>query len=193
MATLRSHEISASVDILVTDLVSGLLPRLRGAVDFLIFNPPYVPTPDEEVERGGIAAAWAGGYRGRKVIDRVLPLVPELLSPQGQFLMVTVPDNDPQGKIYNANSLFYIILAASFHPLVKGMLGITAPCLNSYINKRSPLPAELIEILSKDGFSGKVIATRAADEELLQIVHFWRIDKDKEDTGHLDSIPTQLN
>jgi release factor glutamine methyltransferase len=44
-------------------------PRLQ------VFNPPYVPTPDEEVERGGIAAAWAGGYKGRVVIDRVLEQV----------------------------------------------------------------------------------------------------------------------
>ena len=96
--TLKSHNADLYTDILVTDLTSGLLPRLEGAIDFLIFNPPYVPTPDEEVERGGIAAAWAGGYRGRKVIDRVLPLVPKLLSPKGEWVLVTVPDNDPQGK-----------------------------------------------------------------------------------------------
>lgn len=49
------------------------------------------------MERGGIAAAWAGGWKGRKVIDKLIPLLPELLSPSGEMLMVTVPDNDPQG------------------------------------------------------------------------------------------------
>ena len=57
-----------------------------------------MPTPDEELARGGIAAAWAGGDRGRRVIDRLLPALPALLAPGGSCLMVTVSENDPQGE-----------------------------------------------------------------------------------------------
>ncbi|XP_047573001.1 methyltransferase N6AMT1-like [Lutra lutra] len=32
----------------ITDLVKGLLPRLKEKVDLLVFNPPYVVTPPEE-------------------------------------------------------------------------------------------------------------------------------------------------
>ncbi|KAL0021541.1 hypothetical protein WJX77_006102 [Trebouxia sp. C0004] len=94
-ATLAAHQVT-TVDVVQADLVHPLFHRLQQAVDILVFNPPYVPTPDEEVARGGIAAAWAGGDRGRIVIDRVLPMVHKLLSRGGHFFMVTVPENDPQ-------------------------------------------------------------------------------------------------
>jgi len=61
----------------------ALLPArccgIRLQVEHLqVFNPPYVPTPEEEVSRAGIAQAWAGGMHGRVVIDKVLPLVKPL-------------------------------------------------------------------------------------------------------------------
>ena len=99
LETLQAHGLANSTDIILTDLTSGLLPRLEGTVDLLLFNPPYVPTPEEEVERGGIAAAWAGGWKGRRVTDRLLPEIPKLMSKNGEMLMVTVPDNDPKGKV----------------------------------------------------------------------------------------------
>ncbi|NXL04443.1 HEMK2 methyltransferase, partial [Mesembrinibis cayennensis] len=79
----------------ITDLVKGLCPRLNGKVDLLLFNPPYVVTPSEEVASHGIEASWAGGKKGREVMDRVFPLVPDLLSPGGLFYLVTIKENNP--------------------------------------------------------------------------------------------------
>ena len=79
------------------DLVSALLPRLDRAVDVLIFNPPYVPTPDEEVGSTGIEAAWAGGVQGRRVVDRAIPHIAQILArPHGVGYMITVDDNEPE-------------------------------------------------------------------------------------------------
>ncbi|XP_067155589.1 methyltransferase N6AMT1 isoform X2 [Apteryx mantelli] len=85
---------------IITDLVKGLSPRLNGKVDLLLFNPPYVVTPSEEVESHGIEASWAGGKNGREVMDRVFPVVADLLSTGGLFYLVTIKENNP-GVVYS--------------------------------------------------------------------------------------------
>ncbi|KAL7573794.1 hypothetical protein ACA910_007823 [Epithemia clementina (nom. ined.)] len=93
------------------DLASALLPRWQHQVDVILFNPPYVPTEDSEVVDGssissstaaGIEAAWAGGRKGRRVMDRAVPQIAQLLkrdgggsSRGGVAYLVTVDDNDP--------------------------------------------------------------------------------------------------
>ena len=79
------------------DLASGLLEQLQNKVDILIFNPPYVPTPDDEVGSDSIEASWAGGKDGRVVLDRALPQIAQLLTyPLGVAYIVTVDDNYPE-------------------------------------------------------------------------------------------------
>jgi len=79
------------------DLLLPLLPRLLHSIDILLFNPPYVPTPSSEVGSRGIEASWAGGEDGREVLDRLLPSIPSLLSPQGGCMyLVTVNENRPE-------------------------------------------------------------------------------------------------
>ena len=80
-------------------MVNAVLPRIRHKVDLLIFNPPYVPTPPEEMNRVDIYASWAGGEDGREIIDRFLPTVEELLAPSGVFFLVLIEDNKPDQVI----------------------------------------------------------------------------------------------
>ena len=85
------------------DLASDLLEENENNIDILIFNPPYVPTPNDEVGSDGIEASWAGGTNGRVVVDRAIPQIAQLLAfPHGVGYLVTVDDNYPEdiGNIF---------------------------------------------------------------------------------------------
>ncbi|KAF6766096.1 methylase [Ephemerocybe angulata] len=75
-----------------------LQQRLRGSVDVVLFNPPYVPTSFEEAQmsqnQGDIGGAWAGGWDGMAVTNKFLEQVEELLSPQGRFYLVALKQNN---------------------------------------------------------------------------------------------------
>ncbi|CAD5116430.1 DgyrCDS5320 [Dimorphilus gyrociliatus] len=90
----KAAVISAARNLVDLNAASPLEDRLSGKVDLLLFNPPYVVTPDEEVGGRNISAAWAGGEKGRRIIDKVLPHVPNMLSPLGVFYMVVIKENN---------------------------------------------------------------------------------------------------
>ena len=90
-----------SIQAIQCDLASDvLLERYQNNnnIDILIFNPPYVPTPNEEVgSTNGIEASWAGGTNGRIVLDKALPQIAQLLAyPHGVAYIVVVDDNYPE-------------------------------------------------------------------------------------------------
>uniref|UniRef100_A0A8D2QTK4 Methyltransferase HEMK2 n=1 Tax=Zosterops lateralis melanops TaxID=1220523 RepID=A0A8D2QTK4_ZOSLA len=61
----------------------------------LLNNVHLEPVITDLVKSHGIEASWAGGKQGREVMDRVFPLVPDLLSPGGLFYLVTIKENNP--------------------------------------------------------------------------------------------------
>ena len=70
---------------LLASLAGPLHPRLKRRVDVLVFNPPYVPTYDEEMSGAqndaGIAGAWAGGSNGMRVTNVLLDQIDVSLLP----------------------------------------------------------------------------------------------------------------
>ncbi|KAF6143027.1 hypothetical protein GIB67_041095, partial [Kingdonia uniflora] len=91
--TLEAHGVHAEV--ISDNIASAMEKRLEGLVDVMVVNPPYVPTPEDEVGCDGIASAWAGGENGRTVIDKILPVADKLLSEKGWLYMVTLAANNP--------------------------------------------------------------------------------------------------
>lgn len=101
----------------VTSMLSALSSRVSGSdagapglIDVLLFNPPYVPTTEEEEElaqkEGALAGAWAGGSIGTNLLDQLITNVSPrrggietILSPGGVFYFVAIKQNDPDGLV----------------------------------------------------------------------------------------------
>ncbi len=65
-----------------------LLSCIKGSFDLIIFNPPYLPTTEDERDNGWLNAALDGGYDGKKVIYRFLEDAGRCLIPGGKILML---------------------------------------------------------------------------------------------------------
>ncbi|MBS7652718.1 MAG: methyltransferase [Candidatus Bathyarchaeia archaeon] len=64
-------------------IIGDLIDWLRGGVDWIIFNPPYLPG-----EEGINELSWSGGERGGETIERLLMEAHEHLRPDGAILLI---------------------------------------------------------------------------------------------------------
>ncbi|XP_014469179.1 PREDICTED: hemK methyltransferase family member 2 [Dinoponera quadriceps] len=86
---------SVVVNVLQMNLLDCI--RIRGQVDVILFNPPYVATEYEEVlDDRLVFKTWAGGKHGRQVMEQVFSTIPEILSDAGLFYLVVIKENDPE-------------------------------------------------------------------------------------------------
>lgn len=99
---LQSSSPARVVDVVRADLFHAFSPAT--CFDVIVFNPPYVPTDNDELRRAlvtrDIAASWAGGPSGRYVIDKFLDFLPNVLADRGVAYIVLLEENNP-GEIIN--------------------------------------------------------------------------------------------
>ncbi len=77
------------VEVIRTDLFRGIKPRTREAhFDLVLFNPPYLPTSEEEKVPGWLNYAFDGGASGRETLDRFFDEVVDFLKPGGRILVL---------------------------------------------------------------------------------------------------------
>lgn len=96
------------LDAVTGDLSTCLRPNV---VDVMIFNPPYVPSPDVpslqpvqgegsyELESRLLALTYAGGDEGMEVTRRVLDGLERLLSVRGVAYVLLCKQNQPEAVI----------------------------------------------------------------------------------------------
>lgn len=116
LAVQKTGRLLAQTGILNTDMVmTDMFTALRPGTEFdvIVFNPPYVPTDEEELQRAlqsrDISASWAGGKDGRQVIDTFLSDVGDFLSRNSVVYLVLLDANKPEEVMENARRLGYSV------------------------------------------------------------------------------------
>ncbi len=78
--------------------------------DLIIFNPPYLPSEEKDMQ----ARAWAGGIMGREIIDKFIEDAPKHLTDKGriQLLVSSLNDVDEVLKTIQKKSLEAKVIAS---------------------------------------------------------------------------------
>jgi release factor glutamine methyltransferase len=114
LAYARRNAESTNVELIQADVTTpGLLPDLRGSVDLVVSNPPYIPAGavlDPEVADHDPAHALFGGDDGMAVIAPIARLAGGWLKPGGLFAVEHDDTTSQQTvEIIGATKLFSAI------------------------------------------------------------------------------------
>ena len=77
---------SNGVEVIRTDMFAGI--KEKNEFDLIIFNPPYLPTSEDEKVPGWINYAFDGGITGRDPIKPFFSNVRKYLRPKGTILLL---------------------------------------------------------------------------------------------------------
>ena len=96
---------------------AALLPSLV-SFDIALFNPPYVPTDQEELDKATaehdiLTAAWCGGPRGRVVVDKFLQQVFSVLRPLQTVVVTEEKEEGGEGTFRVAHPPLHALSPAS--------------------------------------------------------------------------------
>lgn len=77
---------SNGVEVIRADMFGCFRPGTM--FDLILFNPPYLPTSDDEKVPGWLNYAFDGGPDGRDAVNRFIDEVPEYLNRNGMVLIL---------------------------------------------------------------------------------------------------------
>lgn len=92
LARRNAERLGLDVEVLHGDLLEPVDPALRGRVDVLVANPPYLTAPeldacDPEVREHDPERALVAGPTGHEITDRLIAAAPAWLRPGGTVLL----------------------------------------------------------------------------------------------------------
>ncbi len=79
------------IDVVETDLLEGLV----GPFDVVAFNPPYLPTDEEDKVAGPLNLAFDGGLDGNVVVLRFIEQIAALPQRPGEVMVIHSSLSDP--------------------------------------------------------------------------------------------------
>jgi release factor glutamine methyltransferase len=81
----KLNQVASKMDMLLGDLFQPIKPNEHFSL--ILFNAPYLPSNPDEVKTW-LGRAWAGGPRGRQLIDRFISEASRYLNKNGRILLV---------------------------------------------------------------------------------------------------------